>query len=194
MLQRNWILKELQKINLIHDEAEKSLRYQQIYAIIEKVDDYNNYIFNYEYEQKRQKIINRGVLFIPLVNHSGIKSNWSKIFAASVSSKEKKEIYYDSYRWHIFSFEKVLALTGTKARQAFNKCKKEKVFIFYQHKKEAYQIDHANFLKSSDFDDDYDIYLFDAVNQWTYVHTHEMQCGPYFYQIKQARSRNKNSG
>ncbi|WP_408605974.1 DUF4275 family protein [Anaerosporobacter mobilis] len=90
---------------------------------------------------------------------------------------------YESYKWHIFSFEKANALSNSKARHAFNKCKKEKVFAFYQHNDETFYIENAWQLKSTDFDSDDDIYIFDKVNKWTYVHTHESQCGPYFYRV-----------
>ncbi len=45
-------------------------------------------------------------------------------------------------------------------------------------------MENSHLLKSSDFDMDPDVYVFDPFNRWTYVHTHEAQCGPYFYKIK----------
>ena len=178
------IRKEINKIELLSDETEKTARYQLIDNIIDKVNEYNSHISDYEYAQKRQEIADRGVVFLPYSTPSTIKSNWSKLFASSVSNDDKKIIKYDSYKWHIFSFEKIHALSQTKARQAFNKCKKDKVYIFYQHKDAAFYIENPNLLKSTDFDSDDDIYVFDTVNKWTYVHTHEIQCGPYFYHIK----------
>lgn len=175
--------KEIKQIELITDESEKTTRFRLLDTVIDKINEYNKYVSDYEYCQKMQEIISRGVTFITQVNPRAIKSNWSKLFAASVSADEKRVIGYESYRWHIFSFEKVNALTNSKARQAFNKCKKEKVFAFYQHKDEAFYIEKAKLLKSSDFDSDDDIYIFDMANKWTYVHTHESQCGPYFYHI-----------
>ncbi|WP_429351212.1 DUF4275 family protein [Paenibacillus sp. 4624] len=38
----------------------------------------------------------------------------------------------------------------------------------------------------ADFDEQQDIYIFDKAFTWTYVHTHESMCGPYFYKIDQA--------
>nr|WP_294486910.1 DUF4275 family protein [uncultured Anaerosporobacter sp.] len=185
MLNINWTNsnKEMEKIGLISDEFEKATRLRLIDTVIDKINEYNQHIYDYEYSLKKQEIISRGVAFIPQSNPRTIKSNWSKLFAASVSSDEKRAIGYESYRWHIFSFEKVIALTSSKARRAFNKCKKEKVFVFYQHKDEAFYIENAKLLKSSDFDSDDDIYIFDLFNKWTYVHTHESQCGPYFFRV-----------
>jgi hypothetical protein len=156
---------------------------QLIDNIIDSVNEYNNHIFNYEYEQKKQEIMRRGVVFVPISKPSTVKASWSRLFAATLSMEEKKSIYYDYHKWHIFSYEKVAALTNTKARQAFNRCKKGKVYLFYQHMEEAFIIENPHLLKSSDFDMDPDVYLFDTEYRWTYVHTHESQCGPYFYKI-----------
>jgi hypothetical protein len=186
MIKYNWInlRKEIDNIEKLSDIVEKDTRFQLVDIIIEKINEYNEHVSNYEYNEKRKEIINRGVVFVPLPRPSTIKANWSKLFAASVSSVDKKQIGYESYRWHIFSFEKVDAHTNAKARQAFNRCKKEKVYSFFQHKDEAFYIDNAHLLRSTDFDLDQDIYIFDISNKWTYVHTHESQCGPYFHQLK----------
>jgi hypothetical protein len=178
------IRKEVNKIGLLSDETEKAARSQLINNIIDKVNEYNSHISDYEYAQKMQEIADRGVVFIPYSKASTIKSNWSKLFASSVSNEDKKEIRYDRYKWHIFSFEKINALSQIKARQAFNKCKKDKVYVFYQYKDAAFYIENPHLLKSTDFDSDDDIYVFDTVYKWTYIHTHEIQCGPYFYRIK----------
>lgn len=185
MIKFNWInlRKEMEEIELISDEAEKAARFQLIDIVIDKINEYNEHISDYEYDRKRQEIIDRGVVFISQAKPSTVKANWSKLFAATVSADEKRAIGYESYKWHIFSFQKVTALSNTKARNAFNKCRKEKVFVFYQHKGEAFYIENAKQLKSTDFDSDDDIYIFDMINKWTYVRTHESQCGPYFYHI-----------
>ena len=185
MIKFNWIHlgKELEEIEAITDEAEKDARSMLFDSVIDKIDEYNLHISGYEYVQMRQEIINRGVAFIPYTNPSSVKANWTALFAASVSAEEKKAIRYDRYRWHIFSFEKVTALTRGKARQAFNRCKKGKVLVFSQYNNNVFSIENSDLLKSTDFDSDDDIYIFDTVNKWTYVHTHEAQCGPYFYRV-----------
>ncbi|MBK5252809.1 MAG: DUF4275 family protein [Peptostreptococcaceae bacterium] len=42
-------------------------------------------------------------------------------------------------------------------------------------------MNNAEQLKSSDFDLEDDVYVVDAEMKWTYVHTHESQCGPYYF-------------
>ena len=186
MLTIKWLHleKEINNSELISDEAEKTDRIKLLDNILDSVNEYNSHIFNYEYEQKKQELMRRGVVFVPISRPSTVKANWSRLFAAALCSEEKKSIYYDSYKWHIFSYEKVVALSKSKARQAFNRCIKGKVYVFYQHKEEAFLIENAHLLKSSDFDIDSDVYVYDPVCRWTYVHTHESQCGPYFYKIK----------
>ena len=43
---------------------------------------------------------------------------------------------------------------------------------------------NAKSVVSTDFDSEQDIYIFDRNFSWTYVHTHESMCGPYFYKVK----------
>ncbi len=185
MLKFNWVKlhREIEDINKLSDEFERDIRLQFVYDIIEKINDYNEHTSKYEYIRKRQEIENRGVIFVPQSKPNNIKSKWTRLFASTVGSDVKKEIGYENYKWHIFSFEKVKALTNSKARQAFNKCKKCNVYLFYQHKDEAFYIENPHLLKSSDFDSEDDIYIFDTIRKWTYVHTHEVQCGPYFYRL-----------
>ena len=42
----------------------------------------------------------------------------------------------------------------------------------------------ATNLKASDFDMEQDVYVVDSEMKWTYIHTHEIVCGPYFMREK----------
>jgi len=66
MLKFSWInlRKEMEEIELIPDEVEKATRYQLINIVIEKINEYNEHISNYEYVRKKQEIINRGIVYI----------------------------------------------------------------------------------------------------------------------------------
>lgn len=185
MINLSWscLMKEIEKANLLDDKVEKNNRLQLLDNIIDKVNEYNEHISCYDYAQKRLELINKGVSFILEPRPSTIKESWNRLFAASVSSDVLNQIGYDTFKWHIFSFELVNALTKSRARQAFNRCRKEKVYIFYQRNEEVFYIENPQFLKARDFDLDSDIYIFDVTNKWTYVHTHESQCGPYFYKL-----------
>ncbi|MBQ7916805.1 MAG: DUF4275 family protein [Firmicutes bacterium] len=140
-----------------------------------------------EFGKHMDDMKSRGIVFEPIENAAGIKGRWSKLFASSLSKEEKQDIYYDQYRWHIFSFERVKCLSGEEARQAFDACQKQKVYQFFQHSRAGFCIENAHLLKAEDLDYGNlipwsDTYLFDPEGKWTYVRTHESMCGPYFYE------------
>lgn len=187
MLKCNWIdfYNEIKKNELLTNEVEKQTRNALLDKIRDAINNYQAHIVDYNYQEKKQNVIQRGVEFISQNNATVVKAKWGKLFASQVDKEIKKKVYYSNYRWHLFSFEILNALTKSKARQAFNRCKKTEVYAFYQHTAEAFLIKNPQLLKSSDFDMDYDIYIFDTVEKWTYIHTHEVeQCGPYFYRVK----------
>ena len=117
MLQIKWshLKREINNSEQLSDQDEKAARIPLIDNIIDSVNEYNSHIYNYEYEQKKQEIMRRGVVFVPISRPSTVKANWSRLFAATLSMEEKKSIYYDYHKWHIFSYEKVAALTNAKA-------------------------------------------------------------------------------
>ena len=54
--------------------------------------------------------------------------------------------------------------------------------------RKLYLVENAHLFKAEDFDHDFipfsDFYLFSPEGKWTYIHTHESYCGPYFYKLK----------
>lgn len=50
-----------------------------------------------------------------------IKEKYIKTFFSKLSDEDKKNIYFDSYLWHAFSYEKTPCLEGIEAIEAFNK-------------------------------------------------------------------------
>ena len=174
-------------IENIEDESTR-IKYEKLLEEIwEKTTEIDCYIVNKEYENHIKELSERGVELIA-GNKRSISSMWSKMFASSVSKEKKKEIFYNSFRWHIFSFNEVDALKGNEAREAFDAANKENIYIFYQFSDEAYLIKNGSLLKAEDFDIDSslekaDLYIFSPTEKWTYVHTHEEVCGPYFYKV-----------
>lgn len=67
------------------------------------------------------------------------------------------------------------------ARRAFDQISKNEVFVMYQNSLKIFHYKNANDITSTDFDSEQDIYIFDIDFTWTYVHTHEDMCGPFFY-------------
>lgn len=74
-------------------------------------------------------------------------------------------------------------LSGPEAVEAFNNIKKNECFAFYQHENKALKLTNSKNIKAEAFDNENDIYVVDNNMTWTYVHTHEYFCGPYFYKI-----------
>ncbi|WP_372459295.1 DUF4275 family protein [Alkalihalobacillus deserti] len=55
--------------------------------------------------------------------------------------------------------------------------------FFYQQSNNAYKLNNADKIKAEDFNNESDVYIVDTNFNWTYVHTHEDDCGPYFYKL-----------
>ena len=94
-----------------------------------------------------------------------------------------------SFKWHLYSYEKLPHLSGEEAIQAFNQLPKKDIYFAYQRdmvkNQEFVQVfKNAQNLVASDIENQQDLYLFDATFSWTYIQTHENMCGPYFVQIR----------
>lgn len=181
MNHETWISKELQRIRDLDDKKEQGRLFDLFDDIIEKRNDYISSIYKYKTERLYEDMYNRGIKFEKSdIKLSELKSMWDDKFTKGLSMKDKAEIYFDSFMWHTFSYEKREAQKGSKARQAFNRVKKTKVYGFFQEGDEAFCISNAKLLRSSDLNHLNDVYIFDPDMKWTYIHTHELQCGPYF--------------
>ena len=147
-----------------------------------------------EESEKLKNLIDKGVLFLH-VPKKPIAEQWDKEFDTLVSEevKENKKNYSDQFKWHLFSFDLLPALTGDKAKAAFDKEEKHELYLFFEYAEQTYIIGNANLLTSKDIDELFeksdlessDFYFFDPLNSWTYVIPHEEEeLGPYFYKAK----------
>lgn len=182
----NMYFEELEKSCDISDENERELRLSLLSKIQDAALEWECHMLEYDYKQFCKELLERGIRFTP-VNDRTTKAKWTKLFATSVPKEKRKEVHFEQFRWHLFSFELLDALTEEDARIAFDAEPKDFVYLFWQHKKEAYLIENVHLLKAEDFDHDFiphpDIYLFSPKGKWTYIHTHESMCGPYFYKL-----------
>ena len=182
----NVYLKESNKSQALTDHAEIVTRQEMLSEIMELTRDYYNHVNEYDYKQFRRELQERGLRFTP-VSDIGAKGNWTKLFAALIPKEDRKLVHFEQYKWHLFSFELLPALTDDEARAAFDAQEQDTVYLFLQHTKEAYRVENAHLFKAEDFDHDFipfpDIYLFSPEGKWTYIHTHEIMCGPYFYKL-----------
>ena len=176
-----------QEIETLTDPIEAAERERLLEEINEKVLNYNAHINAYNYAQHCKSIESRGLIFKSISKRTAARK-WDTFFASKISPEEKRKIYYSSFKWHLFSYEKVEALKGDAAKQAFDRCEKESAYLFIQCTDEAWRIDNAQLLTSDDFSVDYsfergDVYIFDTKGKWAYARTHESNCGPYFLGI-----------
>ncbi|WP_226671600.1 DUF4275 family protein [Metabacillus litoralis] len=118
---------------------------------------------------------------------SYLRSLWSERFTSHLSVEERKTIYLDDgFLWHVCSWEKVKCLKKLDAIEVFNEQSKVKCTIFYQYIDEAYLLQNARTLTLEELPYDQthmyygDIYIMDWDKKWSFVMTHESECGPYF--------------
>lgn len=146
-----------------------------------------------EESEKLKNLIDKGIVFLH-VPKKPIAEQWDKEFDALVSeeAKENKKNYSDQFKWHLFSFDLLPALTGNEAKAAFDKEEKHELYLFFEYAEQTYIIGNANLLTAKDIDELFeksdlessDFYFFDPLNSWTYVIPHEEELGPYFYKAK----------
>ena len=116
-----------------------------------------------------------------------IVNRWISSFASGVSEEILKEHVFEDYNflWHIFSWGNVSCLEGDKARKAFDERKCDLVYMFCSgySSNNFPQIEDVmitNKVTSEQLEMKDDIYIVDMNFSWTYVHTHDSECGPYF--------------
>ena len=175
------------EIEALNDPEEAAIRERLLEEINEKVIGYNSHINEYNLAQHCRNIQSRGLIFKSISKRTATRK-WDAFFASNISPEEKRKIYYSSFKWHMFSYEKTEALKGDDAKRAFDRCKKDSAYLFIQCTDEAWRIENAQLLTSADLDVDYsferaDVYIFDVKGKWAYARTHESDCGPYFLRI-----------
>ena len=184
----NAYLAEETEIEALADQEEAAVRKKLLKEISEKVMDYNAHINAYNYAQHCKAIEARGLIFKTISKRTATRK-WDTFFASHISPEKKRKIYYSSFKWHMFSYEKNEARKGDAANRAFDRCEKGSAYLFIQCTEEAWRIKNAQLLTSADFDVDYsferaDVYIFDVKGKWAYVRTHESDCGPYFLLVE----------
>ena len=129
-----------------------------------------------------------------------VRDRWLDTFAAGVSEEDlgKHVLAGGNYLWHIFSWKLVPCLEGDEARKALAELPDTGCYRFYkeyppQDQPRIKELSMAEALElAGRSEDSYerfngaDWYLVDRDFTWTYVHTHEEACGPYFCKIEEA--------
>ena len=114
-----------------------------------------------------------------------VYERWLDSFAEGANEAElgKHVLAENNYLWHLFSYNLVPCLEGEEAKAALPE---GPCWQFYCE----YPPEGAPLVRSVTAADiaalpaDLDWYLVDKDFTWTYVHTHEADCGPYFCKVE----------
>ena len=119
-----------------------------------------------------------------------VKDRWLDVFAAGVSEADlgAHVLAEGNFLWHLFSWKLVPCLEGDAARQALAEAPEEGLYLFYAEHPPAgvpqvrpvTKADLAALPVDQGAVEGGDWYLVDREFTWTYVQTHEADCGPYF--------------
>lgn len=130
-----------------------------------------------------------------LLEEGEVAERWLRAFGAvaeplSVEKYVRGHTCFRNYLWHLFSFELAPCLVGDEARAAFDGQEYDAAFVF----RGGYTVCHGPHiledfeergrLSAADLEGEADVYVVDRAFRWTYVHTHEGGCGPYFCRRK----------
>ena len=121
------------------------------------------------------------------MNEKYIEKKWLEAFAVNVDKESLEKYVYDygNYLWHIFSWELVPCLKGDDARKAFDSLKYDKAIMFCSGYADngaiIADLKETGKITSKQAEKIDDVYITAEDFSWTYVHTHEEMCGPYFF-------------
>jgi len=146
--------------------------------------------FARKYRQHMEsRLSSKGILFEHISDCEKVaelKNSWLASFAVGVKIDD---IYIDQFMWHIFGYQRLPCIDGDEATSHFLSQNKSQCYIFFQHHNDAYYLENAATLTQNDLIDGIDfissdLYVVSKRFNWTYVTTHENDCGPYYYHKK----------
>lgn len=124
----------------------------------------------------------KGIIVITYVDKGQtLRRRWEGKFAGWIDPSTKASVYLDEFLWHVFSYEKLPCSTSAEATIAFENEPKRSCYVFYQDRDIVLLLDNCDGLTANDLVGERDVYIVDTEFTWTYVQTHESDCGPYFY-------------
>lgn len=113
-----------------------------------------------------------------------VRGKWINSFLEDVNTND---IYIDHYLWHVFSYERLIAIKGEDAQDCLNIVRSNTMYVFFNNenvdgKDICYRLENAGGFNHEMLQCYSDVYVTDEDFTWTYVRTHEDgDCGPYFY-------------
>jgi hypothetical protein len=147
-----------------------------------------------KYRKKMEsKLSRKGILFEHISDYEKVirlKNSWLDHFAGGIKTGD---IYIDEFMWNIFSSKRLPCLEADEATARFVSQNKTGCYILYQFYDDAYYLENAAALIPQDLIEGIDfpgkdLYVVDKEFNWTYIITHESDCGPYFYDKNMGRN------
>ena len=124
------------------------------------------------------------------MNRKDIVNQWISSFAPEVSDEILNEHVFNggNFLWHVFTWGEIPCLCGDDARKAFDELEYDSATVFYSgYSKNDYpvikNIAVSQKISSEELETMSDVYFVCQDFKWTYVHTHESSCGPYFRRV-----------
>lgn len=79
------------------------------------------------------------------IDKEGAVRAWRDLFRDGITPelKAREQDYNEEFNWHIFSFGLVRAVEGNSADVLFEKCRKDKVVLFFENSDDAYSCENA---------------------------------------------------
>jgi hypothetical protein len=171
-----WILKEKKRFNHLHlfnslynrrymKELEKQSQ-ENVLKLLQKLRvDYKQYS-SLEYKRYHRDWF----------NHFGLKDKYCIDHCLSTKNRQ-------NYLWHLFSWKIKDCMNGFQAKDAYTKLIKNECIIMFENEKLCFEVYNISTLDLDNIKDIFDLYITDKCFNWTYVQTHENDCGPYFYKL-----------
>ena len=118
-------------------------------------------------------------------NIKTVKERWLDVFAEGANEAElgKHVLAENNYLWHLFSYKLVPCLEGEAATAAIPQESCWQFFCEYPPA-DLPRVRAMAYADIAKLPEDLDWYLVDKDFTWTYVHTHEAACGPYFCKLE----------
>jgi hypothetical protein len=123
------------------------------------------------------------------MNENQIKDymeNWfSKIVPTDKQSEAKNICFssrdYNCYLWHAFSYEVVPFEKAGIASELYDTQNRRKCVLLLNFEKIGFVLENTAAFTSEVLSQYNDIIITDFNYAWSYVHTHEECCGPYYW-------------
>ncbi len=86
------------------------------------------------------------------------------------------------YLWHVFSYGHLDCIKESSACKVFDAQSKEDCILFFSDENFSFKIKNNDSLTAELLNEFDEVFVTSSDFTWTYIHTHEKDCGPYFYQ------------